>query len=163
MIEGQFAMAEERVDEGIRLLQAARETRFPDIPMSVHAAILLADAWTPRGRSDDAIAVLEDATRREPWPACVMAVRQGCIEGWTRAHPIAEVLKTMAAHAIPAGPVRHPSDSIDMIRGLRSGAVTSSMANGEHLPAFPALFDGARPRRSPAPELGGPKRSAPEA
>ena len=45
-----------------------------------------ADAWTARGRTDDAIAVLEDATRREMWPGCVMsAYQQRCLERWMRA------------------------------------------------------------------------------
>jgi len=103
------------------------------------------------GVPDDAAPLAERMARADHYDALV--------EAWTRARPVAEVLETMAAHAIPAGPVRHPAESIGMISGLRGGALAAALPGGEHLPAFPALFDGTRPRRSPAPALGGPKRT----
>lgn len=52
---------------------------------------------------------------------------------------------------IPAGNVRPPEEALAMIRGLRPGAVSRPLPSGEHVPAFPALFDGQRlPRTATA-------------
>jgi hypothetical protein len=59
---------------------------------------------------------------------------------------------------IPAGNVRAPAEALTLIRGLRPGAVSQELANGEHVPAFPALFDGQRIPRSPTPAIGGGRR-----
>ena len=40
-------------------------------------------------------------------------------------------------------------------RGFRVYAVSRRLDTGEHVPSFPALFDGERIHRSPAPSLGG--------
>jgi hypothetical protein len=60
---------------------------------------------------------------------------------------------------IPAGPVRDPVSAVEMIRSLREGAVSRRLDTGEHVPSFPALFDGERILRSPAPPLGGSRRA----
>ena len=41
------------------------------------------------------------------------------------------------------------------------GLVSVALPSGEHVPAFPALFDGARPPRSATPHIGGPRRPVP--
>jgi len=83
----------------------------------------------------------------------------GVVERWTSARPRAEVLSEMARLSIPAGAVRHPSEAIGIIRGYRPGAVSTALASGENVPAFPALFDGERLKRMPAPALGGGRRN----
>jgi hypothetical protein len=45
-----------------------------------------------------------------------------------------------------------------MIRALRPQAVSQALPSGEHVPMFPALFDGARIVRSATPAVGGPRR-----
>ncbi len=78
------------------------------------------------------------------------------VEAWTSGRSRDDVLAEMKRRGIPAGAVRHPSEAIEKIRALRPGAVTEPTAAGEHVPAFPALFSGARPARRPAPALGNP-------
>lgn len=46
-----------------------------------------------------------------------------------------------------------------MIRGLRPGAVSRPLPSGEHVPAFPALFDGQRLPRTATPHVGGGRRA----
>ena len=76
------------------------------------------------------------------------------VEAWTSARPKAEVLARMQAMQIPAGNVNEPSDALAQVRALRPGAVSWATASGEHVPAFPVLFDGRRPERSAAPRVG---------
>ena len=59
---------------------------------------------------------------------------------------------------IPAGAVRTPEESVPMIRGLRAGAVSDALPSGEHVPVFPALFDGRLLPRSATPHVGGARR-----
>jgi crotonobetainyl-CoA:carnitine CoA-transferase CaiB-like acyl-CoA transferase len=77
------------------------------------------------------------------------------VSAWTTQRTCAEVLSAMNELAIPAGAVRDPVGAVEMIRGLREGAVSRRLDTGEHVPSFPALFDGERIHRSPAPSLGG--------
>ncbi|MCB5174617.1 MULTISPECIES: CoA transferase [Microvirga] len=77
------------------------------------------------------------------------------VGAWTASRSCAEVLSAMNQVAIPAGAVRDPVSAVAMIRGLREGAVSRRLETGEHVPSFPALFDGERIVRSPAPSLGG--------
>lgn len=80
------------------------------------------------------------------------------VEAWTLQHARDDVLAAMQRLQIPAGIVRRPEEAVPMIRGLRPGAVSQALDSGEHVPAFPALFDGERPVRSAAPAVGGPRR-----
>jgi len=80
------------------------------------------------------------------------------VEAWTLPQRREDVLAQMHALQIPAGNVRTPQEALDMIRGLRPGAVSRAMPSGEHVPTFPALFDGQRPARSATPAVGGPRR-----
>lgn len=80
------------------------------------------------------------------------------VETWTKTKTLKDILKTMETLQIPAGAVRHPEDAIAKIRALRPGAVTLPMPSGEHIPVFPALFDGQRLTRTAAPHIGGPRR-----
>lgn len=77
------------------------------------------------------------------------------VERWTLERTRGEVLAAMAEAAIPAGAVRDPIEAVEIIRALRPGAVTEPLENGEHVPAFPALFSGERIRRRRAPDLNG--------
>lgn len=78
---------------------------------------------------------------------------------WTSRQAREAVLSVMNELAIPAGSVRDPMNAVEMIRNLREGAVSRSLPTGEHVPSFPALFDGERIHRSPAPSLGGSRRA----
>jgi|GEM_PF-1988708 len=80
------------------------------------------------------------------------------VEAWTLLQTREAVLKQMREMQIPAGNVRPPAEALALIRGLRPGAVSQELANGEHVPAFPALFDGQRIPRSPTPAIGGGRR-----
>lgn len=77
------------------------------------------------------------------------------VAGWTRPRARADVLVVLHAAGIPAGAVRRPEEAFDLIRDARPGALTVAAPSGENVPSFPALFDGERPRRHPAPALGG--------
>lgn len=77
---------------------------------------------------------------------------------WTASQDKARVLETMRELDIPAGGVLDPFAAVAMIRSLRPSAVTQALASGEHMPSFPALFDGERLPRSPSPPLGGARR-----
>lgn len=81
------------------------------------------------------------------------------VSAWTSRHTREDVLSVMNECAIPAGSVRDPVSAVEMIRKLRDGAVSRRLASGEHVPAFPALFDGERLHRSPAPSIGGSRRA----
>lgn len=83
------------------------------------------------------------------------------VEAWTLPQSRAEVLARMQALRIPAGEVRAPEEALASIRALRPGAVSQVLPTGEHVPAFPALFDGRRPARSAAPAIGGERRAGP--
>ncbi|MBN9670839.1 CoA transferase [Roseibium aggregatum] len=76
------------------------------------------------------------------------------VEHWTRRHSMDQVLSDMNRLGIPAGAVRHPADGIQRIRALRTGGGTQQLENGEHVPSFPALFNGTRIARTRAPEIG---------
>jgi crotonobetainyl-CoA:carnitine CoA-transferase CaiB-like acyl-CoA transferase len=80
------------------------------------------------------------------------------VEAWTRPQRRDDVLARMRELQIPAGAVRPPEEAVTMIRALRPGAVSQAMPSGEHVPVFPALFDGQRPERSATPQVGGPRR-----
>lgn len=81
------------------------------------------------------------------------------VSAWTSHQTRAAVLSVMNELAIPAGAVRDPMDAVETIRCLRAGAVSRKLETGEHVPSFPALFDGERIHRSPAPSLGGSRRA----
>jgi crotonobetainyl-CoA:carnitine CoA-transferase CaiB-like acyl-CoA transferase len=82
------------------------------------------------------------------------------VEAWTLPRRRDEVLAQMRALQIPAGNVRPPEEALAMIRALRPGAVSRALPSGEHVPAFPALFDGQRLPRSATPHVGGGLRFA---
>lgn len=81
------------------------------------------------------------------------------VEAWTLPQRRDDVLALMRKLQIPAGAVRPPEEAVSMIRALRPGAVTRALPSGEHVPAFPALFDGHRIARSATPQVGGPGRA----
>jgi crotonobetainyl-CoA:carnitine CoA-transferase CaiB-like acyl-CoA transferase len=81
------------------------------------------------------------------------------VSSWTRQRTREAVLSVMNELGIPAGAIRDPINAVGMIRGLREGAVSRQLETGEHVPSFPALFDGERIVRSPAPPLGGSRRA----
>lgn len=83
------------------------------------------------------------------------------VEDWTLPQRRNDVLAHMQALQVPAGAVRAPEEALPLIRALRPGAVSAALPSGEHVPAFPALFDGARPLRSATPHIGGPRRPLP--
>ncbi len=76
------------------------------------------------------------------------------VAAWTRRNTIEEVLAILAPTGIPAGAVREPADGVARIAALRPGGGAEALPSGEHVPSFPALFDGARITRTPAPHLG---------
>ena len=76
------------------------------------------------------------------------------VAAWTQERTVAQVLETVQRLRIPAGKVRKPVEALDLIRALRPGAAVEHQDTGEAVPAFPALFDGARIDRRPAPALG---------
>ncbi len=80
------------------------------------------------------------------------------VQAWTLPQRRADVLARMQELQIPAGVVREPRDAIAMIRTGHDGAVTRALPGGEHVPMFPALFDGARVPRTATPLVGGPRR-----
>jgi len=82
------------------------------------------------------------------------------LEHWTLQCSRDEVLAEMAHLQIPAGAVRDPADALARMRRLRPDAVTHELANGEHLPMFPALLDGQRLPRTATPAVGGARRMA---
>lgn len=81
------------------------------------------------------------------------------VEAWTRPQRCADVLARMREMQIPCGNVRRPAEALSMIRSLRPGAVSQAMPSGEHVPMFPALFDGQRLPRTATPAIGGTRRS----
>lgn len=81
------------------------------------------------------------------------------VEAWTLPQQLNDVLELMHKLQIPAGAVRQPEEAIATIRALRPGAVTQAMPSGEHVPVFPAMFDGQRLARSATPHIGGPRRA----
>jgi crotonobetainyl-CoA:carnitine CoA-transferase CaiB-like acyl-CoA transferase len=80
------------------------------------------------------------------------------VGAWTAQRTREEVLSVMTALSIPAGAVRDPVTAVEMIRNLREGAVSRRLDTGEHVPSFPALFNGERIVRLPAPSLGESRR-----
>jgi crotonobetainyl-CoA:carnitine CoA-transferase CaiB-like acyl-CoA transferase len=84
------------------------------------------------------------------------------VEAWTLRNSVEGVLSTLASTGIPAGAVREPADGVARIAALRPGAGTQALPSGEHVPSFPALFDGARIQRTPAPRLGETQRQTPK-
>ena len=80
------------------------------------------------------------------------------VGAWTASRDKTHVLAAMQELDIPAGPVRDPVEAVAVIRSLRPGAVTQALPSGEHVPSFPALFDGQRIPRSQAPAVGGALR-----
>jgi serine/threonine-protein kinase len=86
-IEGHVALADGRIDEGIRLLQAARQADPPK-PRDLAMVLSIAHHWVPRGQVEEAISMLEDATRNG-WPECVTYnAPPGCIVVWTRSRDL---------------------------------------------------------------------------
>jgi len=81
------------------------------------------------------------------------------VEAWTLPQRRDDVLAAMRELQIPAGAVRGPEEALAMIRGLRPGAVSKALPSGEHVPMFPALFDGRRVPRTAAPHVGGSLRA----
>lgn len=81
-----------------------------------------------------------------------------CVEAWTKPQRLVDVLAHMRELEIPAGAVRTPVDALAAIRALRPRAVTEALPSGEHVPMYPALFDGERVPRSPTPAVGGARR-----
>lgn len=81
------------------------------------------------------------------------------VEAWTLPQRRETVLARMRELQIPAGNVRPPEEALAMIRGLRPGAVSRALPSGEHVPAFPALFDGQRLPRTATPHVGGGRRA----
>jgi crotonobetainyl-CoA:carnitine CoA-transferase CaiB-like acyl-CoA transferase len=82
------------------------------------------------------------------------------VSSWTSTRPCTDVLAEMERLGIPAGPVRHPVAALALVRSQRPGAISRALPTGEHVPAYPALFDGERIERRPAPHVGGPCRIA---
>jgi len=80
------------------------------------------------------------------------------VEAWTLPQTREAVIAQMHRLQIPVGNVREPGEALDVIRSLRPGAVSRPLANGEHVPAFPALFDGQRLPRSATPLVGEARR-----
>lgn len=80
------------------------------------------------------------------------------VEAWTSQRPRDEVLAALRAEQIPCGLVQRPEDALAWIRAQRPGAVSRALPGGEHVPAFPALFDGRRLPRTAAPGIGQPRR-----
>lgn len=80
------------------------------------------------------------------------------VEAWTLPQRRDDVLARMQALQIPAGVVRQPPEALGIIRAARPAAVTRPLASGEHVPTFPALFDGERLPRTAAPAIGGARR-----
>lgn len=80
----------------------------------------------------------------------------GYVEAWTKPQTVEAVLETMARLRVPAGAVRQPPEALDRIRALRPGAGVTEGQGGQMVPAYPALFDGARIVRPVAPALGEP-------
>ncbi|MBM6594413.1 CoA transferase [Microvirga pudoricolor] len=80
------------------------------------------------------------------------------VSAWTEPRDRKDVLDVMRDLQIPAGIVREPGEAVEMIRAVRPGAVSRSLPSGENIPAYPALFDGERISRSPAPQVGGQRR-----
>ncbi|MBJ6128094.1 CaiB/BaiF CoA transferase family protein [Microvirga splendida] len=81
------------------------------------------------------------------------------VGAWTAQRTCEAALAVMNELGIPAGAVRDPVSAVEMIRSLRQGAVSRGLGSGEHVPSFPALFDGERIARSPAPPLGGTRQA----
>jgi crotonobetainyl-CoA:carnitine CoA-transferase CaiB-like acyl-CoA transferase len=82
----------------------------------------------------------------------------GYVEAWTLPQRRDDILALMHELQILAGAVRAPEESAPMIRSLRAGAVSQALPSGEHVPGFPALFDGRRLPRTATPHVGGPRR-----
>ena len=80
------------------------------------------------------------------------------VEAWTGAQPKAAVLARMRSLQIPAGHVDDPATAIERVRAARPGAVSRRLPSGEHVPAFPLLFDGRRPVRDASPAIGDARR-----
>jgi len=81
------------------------------------------------------------------------------VEAWTLPRRRDDILAAMRELQVPAGAVRDPGEALSMIRDLRPGAVSRALPSGEHLPEFPALFDGQRLARTATPHVGGPRRT----
>ena len=80
------------------------------------------------------------------------------VEAWTLPQRRDDVLAQIRALNIPCGNVRGAQEALTLIRDLRPDAVSKAMPSGEHVPMFPALFDGQRLPRSATPAVGGPRR-----
>jgi crotonobetainyl-CoA:carnitine CoA-transferase CaiB-like acyl-CoA transferase len=83
----------------------------------------------------------------------------GFVTAWTSRRDKAEVLAVMLELGIPAGAVMRPEEALAALRGTRQGSVSRPAPSGEHVPAFPVLFDGKRPARTPAPAIGAERRT----
>lgn len=82
------------------------------------------------------------------------------VQTWAQNKTQHDILSLMKELGIPAGAVLTPAQAVESIRVMRPGAVTTTMSSGEHIPTFPALFDGRRISRTAAPFLGEGKRPA---
>lgn len=78
----------------------------------------------------------------------------GIVEKWTRTRSPTEALETLARLRVPAGKVRTPQEALQVIRSFRRDAAVKQTGAGEAVPMFPALFDGERIVRRPAPKFG---------
>ncbi|UOM32646.1 CaiB/BaiF CoA-transferase family protein [Acuticoccus sp. I52.16.1] len=76
------------------------------------------------------------------------------VERWTGGRTVEAVLEALKRLRIPAGKVRQPAEALSIIENLRPGGGVMRQPGGEAVPSFPALFDGARIPRRPAPALG---------
>jgi tetratricopeptide (TPR) repeat protein len=101
-IEGQLAMAEGRIDDGVRLFEAARQAGPPK-PTDLRMALTLADVWNRRGEPQKSMNVLEDATS-DGWLECVnYPTPPGCIVTWLRSRDLLAQLYYQLGLAKEAG------------------------------------------------------------
>lgn len=73
------------------------------------------------------------------------------VGAWTAHRSVEQVCTELEAAGVPAGPVRTLPEAVEELQRKRSGAVAVRGNTGEAVPTFPALIDGARVTRTPAP------------
>jgi crotonobetainyl-CoA:carnitine CoA-transferase CaiB-like acyl-CoA transferase len=72
---------------------------------------------------------------------------------WTATRTVEEVCTTLEPLGVPAGPVRDLPEAVGHLQERRRDAVASRRDGGQAVPTFPALIDGQRLVRTPAPRL----------